>query len=61
MKKRKPHYNDFREASPKELQKTYKLDQKGLENAQRKTLYGASQSEIRTEYEQFYRRNRRDA
>lgn len=59
--KHKPTYRDFQEASPKELMKTYKLDQKGLENAQRRVLDGARQEDIRKAYEPFYRRNRRDA
>lgn len=59
--KGKPIYNDFRESSPKELQRHYKLDQRGLERAHRKTLDGASQQDMRKEYEQFYQRNRRDA
>lgn len=59
--KRKPTFNDFNEASPKEIQKFYKLDQLSLEKAQREVLYGASQNDIRKEYEKFYRRNRRDA
>ena len=59
--KRNPTYRDFQEASPKEIQKTYKLDQRGLENAQRRTMHGAGQNDLRKAYEQFYRRNRRDA
>lgn len=58
---KKPTFNDFRDASPKEIMKTYKLDQRGLENAQRKHLYGANNAEMRKEYDKFYRRNRRDA
>lgn len=57
----KPTYNDFREATPKELQKTYKLNQAALEMAQRKVCDGATTVELRGEYEKFYRRNRRDA
>ncbi len=58
---KKPTYNDFKEAKPSELMKTYKLDQRGLEQAQRAVLEGARQSDMRKEYDQFYRRNRRDA
>ena len=59
--KGKPSYNDFQEATPKELQKTYKLDQRGLEQAQRAVMDGAGQKDIQKAYEPFYRRNRRDA
>lgn len=59
--KNKPTYRDFQEGSPKELQKTYKLDAKQLEMAQRRVLDGAKQQDIRKEYEPFYRRNRHDA
>lgn len=59
--KGKPTYNDFREAKPAELMKTYKLTPRELENAQRKHLQGANQSDMRKEYDQFYRKNRRDA
>lgn len=59
--KSKPTFNDFQEASPKEIQKTYKLDQRGLENAQRRVMYGANQLDLRKGYEMFYRRNRKDA
>jgi hypothetical protein len=41
--------------------KTYKLDQRGLENAHRDVMYGAKQAEMRGEYDKFYRRNRKDA
>jgi len=58
---RKPTFNDFRDASPKELQKTYKLNQAQLEMAQRRVCDGASQSDLRGQYENFYRRNRKDA
>ena len=61
MMKGKPTFNDFNEASPKEIQKTYKLDQLSLERAQRDVLYGASNKEMRSEYDKFYRRNRKDA
>jgi hypothetical protein len=59
--KGKPTYRDFQESSPKELQKTYKLDQRGLEQAHRRVLDGAGQQDIKKAYEPFYRRNRRDA
>lgn len=58
--KHKPTYRDFQEASPKDIQRIYKLDQRGLENAQRKVMYGASQEDLRKAYEPFYRRNRRN-
>ncbi len=56
-----PTFNDFRNASPKELMKTYKLNPKQLEMAQRRVCDGAKQSDLRKEYEKFYRRNRKDA
>jgi hypothetical protein len=60
--KKQPTFNDFETVSPKELQKHYKLDQRALENAHRKTVCdGASQAQMRKEYDKFYRRNRRDA
>ena len=59
--KKKPTFNDIQEAKPAELERIYKLDQKGLENAVRETCHGATQAEMRTQYEKFYRRNRRDA
>jgi len=57
----KPTYNDFRDAKPSEIMKTYKLDQRGLENAHRDIMYGAGQHEMRGYYDKFYRRNRQDA
>ena len=59
--KGKPTYSDFRDAKPTELMKTYKLNQAQLEMAQRRVNPGASQSDLRKEYDKFYRRNRRDA
>ncbi len=56
-----PTYNDFRDAKPKELMKTYKLNERQLEMAQRRVCEGASQNDLRKEYDSFYRRNRRDA
>lgn len=58
---KKPTYNDYKEAKPAELMRTYKLDQKGLELAHRAILDGASKSDMAKEYDQLYRRNRRDA
>lgn len=58
---KKPTFNDFLEAKPAELMKTYKLDRRGLENAQRDVCYGANQGDLRKEYDRFYRRNRREA
>ena len=57
----KPTFRDFQEASPRELQKTYKLDQRQLEQAQRQVCDGAKQGDIAKEYDKFYRRNRNDA
>ena len=59
--RKKPTYNDFRDAKPTELMKTYKMNPRELEMAQRAVNPGASQSDLRGEYEKFYRRNRRDA
>ena len=59
--KGKPTIRDFETAKPAELQKTYKLDQRGLENAQRRVMDGATQKDLKKGYDQFYRRNRRDA
>lgn len=59
--KKLPTYNDFKNGSPKELQKTYGLNEKQLEMAQRRVLDGAKQEDIRKEYDPFYRRNRHDA
>lgn len=56
-----PTYNDIRDASPKELQQTYKLTPKQLESAVRAVNPGATQNDLRKEYEKFYRRNRHDA
>lgn len=61
MSKGKPTYSDFKDGTPKELMKTYKLSPRELEQAQRRVLDGAKQSDIRKEYDPFYRRNRRDA
>jgi len=61
MTKGKPTYNDFQEAKPAELMKTYKLNERQLEMAQRHACYGAGQNDLRKEYDKFYRRNRRDA
>lgn len=58
---RKPTFNDFKNAKPKELMKTYKLTARQLEVAQRDVCYGANQAQLRKEYDSFYRRNRRDA
>ena len=56
-----PTWNDFQEAKPSELKKSYKLNDRQLENAYRKHLHGASTPEYRKAYEMLYRRNRRDA
>jgi hypothetical protein len=58
---KQPTFRDFQEASPTELQKTYNLDQRALEFAQRKVCDGASQNDLAKEYDKFYRRNRQDA
>ena len=58
---RKPTYNDFREAKPKELMRVYKMNPRQLEMAHRDVLSGAKTVEMRKEYDKFYRRNRADA
>jgi hypothetical protein len=55
-----PTWNDFKEARPTEIKKTYKLNDRQLEMAHRKHLGGANRQELSREYDQFYRRNRRD-
>lgn len=59
--KKEPTWNDFQEAKPSELTKTYNMDYKQLEMAHRKHLDGADVPQMRIEYEKLYRRNRRDA
>lgn len=59
--KRNPTYRDFQEASPRELERVYKLNNKQLESAHRRVLVGAGQEDIRKAYEKFYPRNRHDA
>lgn len=56
-----PTWNDFQEAKPAELKKTYKLSDRQLENAYRKHIDGTNAVERRSAYENLYRRNRRDA
>ena len=56
----KPTYQDFQEARPEELKKTYKLNDRQLEMAKRNVMYGANQNQMRKEYDKFYKRNRRD-
>lgn len=58
---KKPTYNDFRDAKPGELMKTYRLNPRQLEMAQRDVCYGAGQNDLRREYDKFYRRNRSDS
>ena len=55
----KPTWNDLHEGTPRELMKTYKLNQRQLENAHRRHLDGSNAAERRAEYEQLYRKNRR--
>lgn len=59
--KGKPTYNDFRDATPNELMAAYRLTARQLEMAQRRVNPGASQNDLKNEYEKFYRRNRKDA
>jgi hypothetical protein len=59
--KKLPTYSDFRDGTPRELMKTYKLSPRQLEVAQRKVNPGYSQNDMRKAYDTFYRRNRKDA
>lgn len=60
--KKEPTFNDFNSASPKELQRHYGLSDRSLEKQfRRKALDGATQREMRREYEKFYTRNRKNA
>jgi len=59
--KSKPTFNDFRDAKPEELKKTYGLNDRQLEMAKRDVFYGANQVQLRQEYDKFYKRTRRDA
>lgn len=59
--KKEPTWNDFQDAKPAELVKTYKINYRELEIAHRKHLEGASMVEMRNEYDALYRRNRKDA
>ena len=56
-----PTYNDIRDGKPAELMKTYKITPAQLETAIRRNNDGASQGDLRREYDKFYKRNRRDA
>lgn len=56
-----PTWNDFQEAKPSELKKTYKLNDRQLEQAYRKQIDGAGTSERRQQYENLYRKNRNDS
>jgi hypothetical protein len=58
---KQPTWNDFQEAKPAELKKTYKLNDRQLENAYRNHLNGADANDRRSMYDKLYRRNRRDA
>lgn len=59
--KKKPTFNDFNNARPTELMKTYKMNARQLEMAHRNVMYGANQQLMRSQYDKFYRRNRKDA
>lgn len=51
-------WNDIRDATQQEIKKTYKLDDRQLENAVRKHLDGANSKERREFYQKFYGRKR---
>lgn len=57
---KEPTWNDFDSAKPAELKKTYKLNDRQLENSYRKHLNGANANERRAMYDKLYRRNRSD-
>lgn len=57
---KQPTWNDFQEARPAELKKTYKLNDRQLENAYRKHIDGTDANQRRKAYDQLYRRNRSD-
>ena len=46
-----PTWNDLKNATPAELKKTYKLNDRQLENGVRRHLNGADASERRSVYE----------
>ena len=49
-------WNDIQNATPKDLQKTYKLDSRQMEVAVRKHLDGANAAERRQLYTKLYER-----
>ena len=49
-------WRDLHSATQKDLKRIYGLDSRGLENQVRRHLDGASQTERRAVYEQFYSR-----
>jgi hypothetical protein len=56
LKMTKVTYKDIQDATQKELKKTYKLDDRGMEKALRNHLDGANAQERRQEYDKFYRK-----
>ena len=54
-----PTYSDFKNASPEELKKTYKLDSRQLEQAHRRVLDGAKKPDLDREYKKLYEGNRK--
>jgi hypothetical protein len=55
-RKSKISWNDLQNASQKELKGTYRMNDRDLEKAVRHHLDGATQVEMRKEYDKFYRR-----
>lgn len=51
---KKIHWNDLMNATPSEIKKTYKMNDRQLENSVRHHLDGASVSERRQVYEKVY-------
>lgn len=55
--KRMPTFRDFKEATPHDLMKSYGINTRQLEMAQRKVCDGASVNDLRNEYNSFYIEN----
>ena len=51
-----PSYNDLQSGTRVELMKTYKLDQRQMEQVLRKQLDGAAKTDLEKAYKDFYNR-----
>jgi hypothetical protein len=58
MTEKKVTWNDLHEATSHELRKTYRLDERQLEQAVRKHWDGANHTEQRALYEKVYSKRR---